>query len=365
VAGQDWFEKDFYAILGVGTNADDASIKKAYRKLARRHHPDASSGDEARFKEVGEAYSVLSDAKQRQQYDAIRTMSRGGPRFAPGGGAGGGFEDLLGGLFSGAPGGAGANGPRAGGPRMRFTGGPGGAGGPGGVDLDELLRGMGGGAGGGFGGYDPYGGPPAPRGPRRGADVDAAARLGFREAVMGGTVTVRMPDASSVTARVPVGVRDGQRIRLRGKGAPGGAGAPDGDLLITVTVEPDPVFGRREHDLTVTVPVTFAESALGATVEVPTLEPDGALTTVRVKVPAGTPSGRTLRVRGRGIRHGKGVGDLRVSVQVVVPQRLSAEARAAVEDYARATAGQDPRAELLHAARDPRAGAAGAPGAGD
>jgi molecular chaperone DnaJ len=342
MAGQDWFEKDFYAILGVPADAGDPAIKKAYRKLARQHHPDAAAGDEGRFKEIGEAYSVLSDAEQRQQYDAIRTMSRGGARFAPGGSGGGGFEDLLGGLFSGGHPGAGH--PGAGGRSASFRPGAGG------VDLEDLLRGMGGGFGGPdqYGGFGQYG---AAAGPRRGADVQASTRLGFRAAVTGSTATVRTPDGRSITARIPAGVREGQRIRLRGKGSAGQPGAPDGDLLISVSIEPDPVFSRQGDDLALTMPVTFAEAALGVTAEVPTLDPDGTVASVRVKVPAGTPSGRTLRVRGRGVKHGKGVGDLRVTVQVLVPQRLTAQARSAVEEYARATADQDPRGQLLAAAR--------------
>lgn len=325
MAGQDWFEKDFYATLGVAQDADDAAIKKAYRKLARTLHPDANPGDddaERRFKEVGEAYSVLSDPEQRQQYDAIRTMSRGGARFAPGGASGtGGFEDLLGGLFGGSGGGRGE--------RVRFS--TGGAGGP---DLEDLLGGMF-----GSGGYGGYG---STRGPRRGQDVNATTTLGFREAVSGATVTLRKPDGGTITTRVPAGVRDGQKIRLRGKGGAGDQGAPAGDLFITVNVTPDPVFGRKGDDLTVTVPVTFDEAALGTQIDVPTL--DG---TVRLKVPAGTPSGRTLRVKGRGVSNGKSKGDLRVTVHVVVPQKLNDDARSAVEAYAAATKGEDPRAELM------------------
>ncbi len=335
MAGQDWFEKDFYATLGVAQDADGAAIKKAYRKLARKLHPDANPGDdeaERRFKEVGEAYSVLSDPEQRQQYDAIRTMSRGGARFAPGGAGGsGGFEDLLGGLFGGAAGGGH-------GQRVRFS-----TGGQGGPDLEDLLGGMFSGGAGGFGGYG------STRGPRRGQDVNATTTLGFREAVSGATVTLRKPDGGTITTRVPAGVRDGQKIRLRGKGGAGDEGAPAGDLFITVTVTPDPVFSRTGNDLVVTVPVTFAEAALGAQIDVPTL--DG---TVRVKVPAGTPSGRTLRVKGRGITSGKTTGDLRVTVQVAVPRKLNDDARRAVEAYAAATTGENPRAELMARAASPR-----------
>ncbi len=335
MAGQDWFEKDFYATLGVAKDADAAAIKKAYRKLARTHHPDANAGNDEKFKEIGEAYAVLSDPEQRKQYDAIRTMSHGGARFAPGGAGGGGFEDLFGGLFGGAAPGA------AGGRRMRFD-----TGGAQGVDLEDLLRGMGGGGFGGFGGT---------RGPRRGADVNATTTLPFRDAVAGSTVTLRTPEGGTVTTRIPAGVRDGQKIRLRGKGGAGDSGAERGDLFITVAVTPDPVFGRQGDDLTVTVPVTFPEAALGAKVEVPTLGPEGSSSTVRVKVPAGTPSGRVLRVKGRGVQRGRTSGDLLVTVQVAVPQRLDAEARAAVEAYAAATEGDDPRADLMARAAKGRA----------
>ena len=336
MAGQDWFEKDFYATLGVAKDADAPAIKKAYRKLARKYHPDANSGDDTKFKEIGEAYSVLSDSEQREQYDAIRAMSHGGARFAPGGGGTGDFQDLFGGLFGGAGGGGGARG-------ARFqTGG-------GDVDLEELLRGMGaGGGGGGFGRFT------STRGPRRGADVNATTTLPFRDAVGGSTVTLRTPDGGTVTTRIPAGVRDGQTIRLRGKGTAGSPGAERGDLLIQVSVTPDPVFGRQGDDLTITVPVTFAEAAMGAQVDVPTLGPDGTTSTVRVKVPAGTPSGRTLRVKGRGVKRGNTTGDLRVTVQVAVPQRLDDAARDAVEAYAKATAGEDVRADLMARARAAR-----------
>lgn len=329
MTGQDWFEKDFYATLGVPKNADAAAIKKAYRKLARTLHPDHNPDDasaEARFKDVGEAYAVLSDPEQRRQYDAIRAMAGGGARFqAPGrGGPGGagtaGFEDVFGGLFGG---GAGA----PGGQRVRYTPSPGG-GGPG---LDDLLGGLfGGGGAGGFG-----------RGPAAGIDIEAQTTLPFRQAVEGSTVTLTV-DGRRVTARIPAGVKNGQKIRLRGKGRAAEPGGQPGDLIIAVHVEPHPVFALDGKDLRVTVPVTFDEAVLGADVEVPTL--DGAA--VRVRVPAGTPSGRTLRVRGRGVPGAQGAGDLLVSVQVVVPQRLSDEAREAVAAFARATDGADVRAEL-------------------
>lgn len=327
MTGQDWIEKDFYAVLGVPKDADAAAIKKAYRKLARQLHPDQNPGDaaaEARFKDIGEAYSVLSDTAQRQQYDQLRAMA-GGPRFTAGGpgrgGAGGaGFEDVFGGMFGGggaAPGG-----------RTRYST-------AGGGGFEDILGGLFGG-GGGFGA----------RGPQRGADLTATTTLPFRAAAEGSTVALTV-EGRTLNARIPAGVRDGQKIRLRAKGRPGEAGGEPGDLVITVHVTPHPVFSLDGNDVRVTVPVTFDEAALGAGVDVPTL--DGGA--VRVKVPEGTPSGRTLRVKGRGITTPKGSGDLLVTVQVVVPQKLSAAAREAVQAFGIATSGEDPRADLMGAAR--------------
>jgi molecular chaperone DnaJ len=350
LAGQDWFEKDFYAVLGVKPEASADDIKKAYRKLARQHHPDANSGDanaERRFKEIGEAYAVLSDSEQRQQYDAVRAMARGGARFSAGGPGGGpgGFEDLLGGLFGATGGGAGRPG------NVRFTTTPGGAA----PNLEDLF-GMFGGAGGYPGGA---GYPGTGRMPRRGEDLAAETTLTFRQALEGALLSLRVEDPltgpRTVTARVPAGVRDGQKIRLRGKGHPGEPGGQDGDLVVTVHVEPHPVFTVDGRDVRITVPVTFPEAALGADIEVPTT--DGS--TVRVRVPAGTPSGRTLRVKGRGVAgsNGRQPGDLLVTVQVAVPQRVDGEARKAVDAFAAATSGEDPRADLLARAQRAAAGA--------
>ena len=345
MASQDWLSKDFYAVLGVPKDADEATIKKAYRKLARKLHPDQNAGDhkaEERFKEIGEAYAVLSDPEERRQYDQIRAMTTGGARFTAGpGGAGGGFEDIFSGMFGGANG-----------PNVRFsTGGrgPGGAGGAGGAgpDLQDLLGGLFGGAGGpaGAGGFgaDPYGGFGAPRGPRRGADVSARTTLDFRQAVQGDTVTLTSGDGGRVTTRIPAGVKDGQKIRLRGKGQSGGPGGEPGDLILTVAVSPHPVFGRDGTNLTVDLPVTFVEAALGATVSVPTLSGEA----VRVKIAPGTPSGRVLRIKGRGVKHASGDGDLLAKVQIVVPHRLTDEAREALERLAAQEDGVDPRAELF------------------
>ncbi|WP_413451882.1 DnaJ C-terminal domain-containing protein [Georgenia phoenicis] len=320
MTGQDWIEKDFYKTLGVSKDADDAAIKKAYRKLARDLHPDRNPGDasaESRFKDVGEAFSVLSDPEQRKQYDAIRAMAGGGARFSAGSGGpsgGAGFEDLFGGMFGG------------GGGRTRFSTGGGGG-------FEDILQDMfSGGGGGGFG---------SRRTPQRGGDITTSATLPFRNAVEGSTVQLTT-NGRSMNVRIPAGVNDGQKIRLRGKGQPGRGGGEPGDMVVTVHVEPHPVFTMDGLNLKVTVPVTFAEAALGATIEVPTISGD----TVRVKVPAGTPSGRTLRVKGRGVDTPKGTGDLLVTVQVAVPSHLPADARKAVEAFAAATAGEDPRADL-------------------
>jgi len=331
MTGQDWLEKDFYATLGVGKDADADAIKKAYRKLARQFHPDQNPGDSAaeeKFKSVGEAYAVLSDPEQRKQYDTLRAMAGGGARFSAGrGGAGGaGFEDLFGDMFGT---GAGAG---TGGQRVRYTtqGQGQNAGG-----FEDILSGMFG--GGGFG---------SRRRPQRGADVTTAATLPFRSAVEGSTVQLTV-DGRTMTTRIPPGVHDGQKIRLRGKGRPGQNGGEPGDLIVTVNVEPHPLFSLDGKNVRITVPVTFDEAALGATIEVPTL--DGR--TVRVKVPAGTPSGRTLRVRRKGLNVKNGPdGDLLVTVNVVVPSRLSSAAKDAVKAFAAANEGVNPREGLIEQA---------------
>jgi molecular chaperone DnaJ len=336
MASQDWFEKDFYAILGVPQDADEGAIKKAYRTLARAHHPDKNPGDaaaEQRFKDVGEANSVLSDPEKRREYDAVRQMARGGARFTAGGpgGGNGGFDDVFSSMFGG--------GGRGGGARVRYSTGGGGQ-----PDLEDILGGMFGGAGG-----PAYGGTGfrAPQGPRKGADLTARTSLSFRDAVEGATVTLGTTGGGQITTRIPAGVKDGQKIRLRGKGQPGEQGAPAGDLILTVAVEKHPVFGREGDNLTIELPVTFAEATLGATVAVPTL--DGS--TVKVRVAPGTPSGRVLRIKGRGVPVKDKPGDLMAKVSIVVPQRLSDEALAAVETLQSLDEGFDPRAELFANAR--------------
>ncbi len=344
MASQDWFEKDFYAILGVPADADPAAVKKAYRKLARKLHPDQKPGDKAaekRFKEIGEAYAVLSNVEERKQYDAIRSMSHGGARFTSGGpgGSGAGFEDVFSNLFGGGGGGGGGGG------NVRFNTGRGG----GQPNIEDLLGGM-------FGQQGDYGGRPgqqgygrfgAAAGPRRGADIEAQTTLSFRDAVEGATVTLSSANGSRITARIPVGVKDGQKIRLRGKGNPGDQGAPAGDLMLTVHVKPHAVFGRDGENLSVDLPVTFAEAALGATVSVPTMSGDP----VKVRIAPGTPSGRVLRVKGRGIAAKHHTGDLLAKVSVAVPHRLSDKAREAVEVLRDEEADADPRADVFAKAR--------------
>ena len=386
---KDFLEKDYYKALGVSKTATADEIKKSYRKLARKYHPDANKGDpkaEERFKEISEAYNVLSDAKQRKEYDDARSLFGSGGFRPPGQGGPGGFSFDLGDLF----GGAGADGTTDAGSGGR---------------LGDLLGGM---FGGGRGGTQTR--------PRRGTDIETEATLSFNDAIDGTTVSLRLtgegacptchgtgaksgtvprvcptcqgtgqssrnlgsfafsepckecrgrglvvddpcPSCSgsgramssrTIQARIPAGVADGQRIRLRGKGAPGERGGPAGDLYVRVHVKPHPIFGRSGDNLTVSVPVTFTEAALGAEIKVPSLRG----VPVSVRIPAGTPSGRTFRVRGKGARRKDGTnGDLLATMAVQVPQNLNGAARQALESFREATAGEDPRDDLLRRAR--------------
>jgi molecular chaperone DnaJ len=391
VSTKDFLEKDYYKVLGVSKTANADEIKKSYRKLARKYHPDANKGDakaEERFKEISEAYNVLSDPKQRKEYDEARSLFGGGFRRPgqPGAGGQGGFGGFdLGDLFGGGT----------------TAGGQGGQGG-----LGDILGGV-------FG----RGGTRTTQArPRRGTDVETETTLPFGDSLDGVTVSLRLPaegpcptckgtgakagtvprvcpncegtgqesrnlgsfafsepcrecrgrglvvddpcpvcsgsgramSTRTIQARIPAGVADGQRIKLKGKGAPGERGGPAGDLYVRVHVTPHPVFGRSGHNLTVTVPVTFPEATLGAEVKVPAHR--GA--PVSVRIPAGTPNGRTFRVRGKGVRRSDGTnGDLLVTVAVQVPQHVNGPARKALEDFREATAGQDPREDLLQRAR--------------
>lgn len=324
MASQDWLEKDFYKVLGVSKDVTDAELKKTYRKLARRYHPDSNPGDEGaekRFKEISEANSVLSDPEIRREYDQVRAMGLGSPRFTAGGqGQSGGFEDIFGGMF-----GAG----QQGGPRQ--------------ADFGDLFGGRFG--GGGFG--QTSGGFRGAGGPAKGRDVNATTTLDFESAIKGDTVRLQGVNGRPMNVRIPAGVSDGQKIRLKGKGEPSLDGGAAGDLTITVSVRKHPVFERDGNNLRVDVPITFVEAVMGATIEVPMLGGDP----VKLKVAPGTPSGRVLRVRGKGVVTSQGTGDLLAAVQVVVPSHLSAEASKAVTALAKALPDENPRDDLLARAK--------------
>ena len=388
---RDWLEKDFYATLGVSKDATADQIKKKYRSLARELHPDKNPGDagaEERFKLVSEAYDVLSDDAKRKEYDEARTLfatgGAGGPGGFPRGGSAytqninledlfggdaGGFSDLLGNIFTRNSRGGG----RAGRAPKR------------GADLDSEIT---------LSFQDALEGVTVPLRLASEAACDACRGTGARtgtvprvcptcegtghtsrnaggfaftdpcQACRGRGLIVDDPcptchgsgrgmSARTVSARIPAGVKDGARIRLKGKGAPGERGGVAGDLYVTVHVTAHPVFGRRDDHVTLTAPVTFAEAALGAEITVPT--PQGA--TVRIKIPQGTTSGRVFRVRGKGVARKDGThGDLMVTVDVAVPQKLSAEAREALQAYADATVDHDPRRDLLALAGQDHAG---------
>jgi molecular chaperone DnaJ len=379
LSSKDWLEKDFYSVLGVSKSASNDEIKKAYRKLARELHPDRNPGNaeaEEKFKAASEAYDVLSDDKKRKEYDEMRSLFGSGAFRRGARGAGGGFDpsDLFGGFSgSGASGGAGDR---------RF-------GGAGFSDIFSSIFSGGGGTG------------MRRTGPQRGRDVEAEVTLDFVHAVQGTTLplTLRSPGVCdtchgngakpgtvprtcpqcagtglisrnqgsfsfsepcrecqgagtivdekcpecrgtggvtknrTINVRFPAGVSDGQRIRLSGRGEPGERGGPAGDLYVQVKVRPDDLFGRSGDDLTLTVPITMAEAVLGTDLRVPTMD-----TPVTLRVPPGTPSGRKLRARGKGVvrRNGE-AGDLIVTVEVQVPAQISDEARDALEQFAKLT----------------------------
>jgi len=305
---REWLEKDYYEILGVDRGASEKEITAAYRRLAKKHHPDNNPGDaaaEARFKEVSEANAVLSDAEQRSQYDQAREMfSRGTFVGDPGGGA----------------------------QYVRID------------DLGDLGDLFGGGLFGGLGDLFGAGGRRAQPRSRRGGDVEAEVSLSFHEAVQGTTrtLTVQGPDGRrQVTVKIPAGVNDGARIRLRGQGQPGRQGGTAGDLYVRVHAGSHPLFARSGRDLKVRLPISFTEAALGADITVPTLD-----SKVTLRVPPGTSSGRTFRVKGKGVAAAEGTGDLLVTVEVAVPKDLSPEARSLLEQLRRAEEGHNPRAHL-------------------
>jgi len=297
MAAKDLYEKDFYKVLGVDKKAATDEIKKKYRALARDLHPDKTKGDaakEEKFKAVSEAYEILSDAKKRADYDEARSL------FERGGFQGGDFHDVFGG---GNP-----------------------------QDIFASL----------FGGA-------VRRGPRKGQDLQTEATITFRESVFGTTLDLRLAtdrgQAQNISARVPTGVNDGAKIRVKGKGAAGEAGP--GDLFIQLHVKPHPIFSRKGENLTITLPVTFAEAALGADIKVPTMAGDD----VTVRIAPGTPNGRTLRVKGRGIVKGSTTGDLLVTVEVQVPQRVDGKALDALKTFAEETASEDVRSDFVSKAK--------------
>ncbi|WAA65878.1 DnaJ C-terminal domain-containing protein [Microbacterium oxydans] len=326
MASQDWFDKDFYKTLGVSKDVSDADLKKTYRKLARKYHPDSNQGDakaEAKFKEISEAYSVLSDAEQRKEYDEIRAMGSGA-RFTAGGQGAGGFEDV----FS-----------RFGQQGRGQT-----------ADFEDIFAMFNQGQGASFGNGrfgQPSGGYRGFGGPQRGADVTARTTLDFVTAVQGETISLQGEDGKPFKVKIPAGVADGQKIRLRGRGRPSPDGGESGDIVVQIAVRPHPVFTRDGLNLRVVVPVTFTEATLGATIEVPTLGGD----VVKLRVAPGTPSGRVLRVKGRGVATSKGTGDLLAELQVAVPTHLDDAARAALEKFQELEPEENPRAELMAKAR--------------
>jgi molecular chaperone DnaJ len=334
MASQDWFDKDFYKVLGVPKDVSAADLKKAYRKLARKYHPDSNPGNaaaEAKFKEISEAHSVIGDPEQRKEYDAVRAMG-GGARFtAPGrGGQQGGFDDVFGDVFGGGGG-------RQQGYSYEQAG------------FEDILSGMFGrgsqGGGGRFG--TPTGGFRGAGGPTRGRDVIASTTVDFLTATQGDQITLQTQDGRPIKVKIPAGVADGQKIKLRGQGQPSPDGGENGDIVLTVTVRKHPVFEREGLNLRVNVPVTFAEATLGATIEVPTL--GGA--PVKLRVAPGTPSGRVLRVKGRGVVTPKGSGDLLAVVQVAVPSHLSKDAEEKLLAFNEALPKENPRDELLARAK--------------
>jgi molecular chaperone DnaJ len=378
-AQRDWYEKDFYKVLGVSDTATPKEITKAYRKLARENHPDTNPGNTAaenRFKDASAAYDVVGDDAKRKEYDEVRKLGPVGP-YGAGGQGGGGFG--------------------------------GGGGQPGGFNFNVGADGLGDLLGGMFNRGGRGRGASAGGGPQRGQDLEASLTLDFVDAVQGLTTTLYLTSdaqcstcngsgakpgthprtcsicggrgviddnqgffamsspcrncqgrgviieqacptchgsgvekkAREVKVRLPAGVADGQKIRLKGRGGPGRNGGPAGDLLVECHVVADKFFGRDGTNLTVRVPVTFAEAALGGDIDVPTL--DGQ--TVKLRLKSGTQSNTRHRVKGKGIETTKHTGDLIVTVDVHVPTSLNAEQRAAVEAFAAATT-VSPRAHM-------------------
>lgn len=322
MAENEWLSKDFYKVLGVSKDASEAEITKAYRKLARQYHPDLNQTKEAeeKFKDISEAYDVLNDKDSRQKYDAIRQFGMGGARFAGGSGTGGfdasGFSDIFSMFGGGAPGGA----------RVRFGGG---AGQPNINDIFSMFGGAGA-QGGGYAGGHPYAEYQSAPQPEDGEDRTSAINLTFRQAVKGATVSLSAGGTKFKT-HIPAGVKNGQKIRLGGKGRPGRNGGKAGDLYLTVTVGDDPKFTMRGRDIVMDLPVTVGEAVAGAKVEAKDV--DGG--TVTFKVPAGSSSGAEIRVAGKGVQVGNEPGDLVGRVQIRVPAKPGMGLKHAAKEFDR------------------------------
>lgn len=295
-------EKDYYAELGLEKGADQKQIKKAFRKLAREFHPDRNPGDtksESRFKEINEAYDTIGTPDQRKEYDHTREMGYfvGGPQ---------GNQQYV---------------------RVEdFDGGPGGFGGT----AQDLFGGL----------QDLFGGARQPRA-HKGQDLASSLSLTFHEALAGPTKEFDLGN-ETVKVKIPKGVSNGARVRVKGRGGPGVNGGPRGDLFVEITVGTHPIFGRKgKRDLTIDVPVSYSEAALGAVISIPTLTG-----TTKIKVPAGTQPGATMKLSGKGVETAKTAGDLLVTMRVVVPTDISAEERAAIESLQESEQGRNPRRNL-------------------
>jgi len=299
MAAKDLYEKDLYKVLGVSKTDDASAVKKAYRKLAKDLHPDKTKGDkklEDRFKEVSEAYEVLSDPKKRAEYEEMREAFSSGRMGGMGGMGGANYQDIFGG-----------------------------------GDPNDIFANL-------------FGGGGARRGPRRGQDLQTETTISFRDSIFGREINLRV-NGNSISARVPAGINDGAKIKLKGRGemAQGGPG----DLYVIVHVTKHPVYTRDGDNLLMTLPVTFTEAALGADIAVPTLSGEE----VKVRLAPGTQNGKVLRLKGRGITRNHNTGDMLITVDVNVPQRLDSKAKKALEEFHEATKDESPRKDLAERSR--------------
>ena len=298
-------EKDFYKVLGVSKTATQDEIKKAYRKLAKDLHPDKNEGDkkiEERFKEVSAAYDTLGDTKRRAEYDEMERLGAMGGGFRPGtGGQGQNMGDMFGG-------------------GQQFG------------DINDLLGGL-------FGGG-------RKRGPRRGPDFETTVTISFEESLRGVTIPLRL-ESGTQQARIPAGVKNDQRIRIKGKGGAGEQGGPSGDLYISVHVKAHPLFSRDGNNLTIVMPIRFDEAVNGADIEVPVF--DGQ--PVKIRIPAGTKTGAKFRARGKGVQKSDGQhGDLIVTVDIAVPAEISQAAQKALAEFTELTSDFNPRDAIMRKA---------------